>query len=168
MAGTTAAILLSAPGLVQLSLLGLFLLLEILPGVNWLRLYCIAMPGLILLVFAATRAPELQRYAAATGWIVVLCLGSWNTWMRYRQNQAVVALPTGRVMLPSQKYEKFSWLEQHTKPGDFFFQHAWHDAYFPLELRNPVFLDGLIANEAGRSLEGGQVPFPAGKRRIPT
>jgi len=61
MAGTTAAILLSAPGLVQLSLLGLFLLLEILPGVNWLRLYCIAMPGLILLVFAATRAPELQR-----------------------------------------------------------------------------------------------------------
>jgi hypothetical protein len=140
----------SGTELVQLSLLGLFLLLEILPGVNWLRLYCVAMPGLILLVFAATRAPEWQRYAAATGWIVVLCLGSWNTWMRYRQNQAVVALPAGRVMLPLQKYEKFSWLEQHTKPGDFFFQPAWHDAYFPLELRNPVFQDGLIANEETR------------------
>jgi hypothetical protein len=136
--------------LVLLAFLGLFLLLEILPGVNWLRLYSISMPGFILLVYAADCAPKLRHCVSAAGWIIVLCLAIGNTWLRYHQIQTVAALPAGKVILSAQKYEKFSWLAQHTTPGDLFFQAAWHDTYIPLDLRNPVFLDVLVANEESR------------------
>jgi hypothetical protein len=54
------------------------------------------------------------------------------------------------VVLPVQKYEKFSWLAQHTAPGDFFFRAAWQDTYILLALHNPVFPDILLANEESR------------------
>jgi len=136
--------------LVLVALLGLFLLLEILPGVNWLRLYCISMPGFILLIYEAARLPRLRRYVVISGSVIVLCLAIGNIWLRYRQDQAAATLPGGKVILPVQKYEKFSWLAQHTTPGDFFFQAAWQDTYIPLALRNPVFLDILLANEESR------------------
>jgi hypothetical protein len=136
--------------LVLVALLGTFLLLDKLPGVNWLRLYCISMPGFILLVYEAARPPRLRRYVVISGWVIVLCLAVGNIWLRYRQGQVVATLPGGKVVLSVQKYEKFFWLAQHTSPGDFFLQAAWHDTYLPLDLRNPIFLDILLANEESR------------------
>ena len=132
------------------ALLGLFLLLEILPGMNWLRLFCISMPAFILLVYETACAPRLWRYGMLCGWIIVVCLGTANIWVRYRQDQVTTILPGGNVVLSLEKYEKFSWLAQHTSPGDFFLQAAWHDTYLPLDLRNPMFLDILLANEESR------------------
>jgi hypothetical protein len=39
---------------------------------------------------------------------------------------------------------------QHTKPGDYLFQAGWLNVYPPLELRSPVFVDVLYANEVTR------------------
>jgi 4-amino-4-deoxy-L-arabinose transferase-like glycosyltransferase len=139
-----------AAELVLLALLGLFLLLAIVTRSNWTRIYTVSMPGLILLMRAVTRRPAARRCVMIAGWVVVICLAAGQTWSRHRHNDRVAELPAGRAALSEQKYEKFSWLMQHTKPGDFLFQAGWLNVYPPLELRSPVFVDGLWANEVTR------------------
>lgn len=136
--------------LLLLALAGLFLLLEILPGVNWLRVYCVSMPGLILLVWAATRVAGRRTCVILAGWLVVVCIAIGNSWSRHSHTQTAVALPAGEAILPEQKADKFLWLAQHTRPGEFFFEPAWPESYVPLGLRNPTFVDSLIANEETR------------------
>lgn len=136
--------------LLLLASTGLFLVLEILPGVNWLRVYCVAMPGLILLVWAATRVAGRRTCVVVAGWLVVVCMAIGNSWSRHSHTQTAVALPAGKAILPEQKADKFLWLAQHTRPGEFFFQPAWPESYVPLGLRNPTFVDSLIANEETR------------------
>jgi hypothetical protein len=62
----------------------------------------------------------------------------------------VIELPAGRTVLSPQKYEKFSWLAQHTRPGDLFYQALWVNVYPPLQLRSPAYLDVLFTNEETR------------------
>jgi hypothetical protein len=155
------------PRVVLLSLVGLFLLLEIIPGVNWLRLFAVSMPGLILFIWTASRS-HVRLYIHVAGWILIACFAVRQTWSRYGQDNKLVRLPAGNAILSAQKYETFCWLMQHTKPGDFLFQAAWPGVYLPLDLRNPVFLDGLLTNEQTRpefvqlsieQLEGKRVKY---------
>ncbi|HEX3472845.1 MAG TPA: hypothetical protein VHT28_16815 [Silvibacterium sp.] len=136
--------------LVLLSLLGFFLLLEIITRVNWTRLYIVSVPALILLIWAVTRSGRLARYVMATLWFIVTCLALAQTVSRHRQYSQVVRLPAGRVALSAQNYEKFFSLMQYTKPGDFFFQAPWPNVYLPLELRSPVFVDVLWPDNVTR------------------
>jgi hypothetical protein len=80
----------------------------------------------------------------------VLCIAIGNSWSRHSHTQTAVALPAGKAILSEQKADKFLWLAQHTRPGEFFFQPAWPESYFPLGLRNATFVDSLIANEETR------------------
>jgi 4-amino-4-deoxy-L-arabinose transferase-like glycosyltransferase len=135
---------------VLLSLVGLSLLLEMITRVNRIRLYSISMTAIILLIWALARVGRLRGYVATAGWVIVACLAIQQTRSTYCHNSQIAELPSGKTALPVERYEQFSWLMQHTKPGDYFFQSSWPNVYFPLDLRSPVFVDGLGTNEVTR------------------
>lgn len=132
-----------------LTLVGLAMLLEVAWSVNWLRLFCVAMPGIILLVWIFGRS-NLRTYTHGLLWAGVLCLALLQTWARQHRGFVTVDLPAGRVAVSSQTHEKLQWLTQNRKPGDQFFQAAWPGLYLPLALQNPVYLDVLETGDQTR------------------
>jgi hypothetical protein len=117
--------------------------------VNWLRVYCVAMPGIILFVWILGRAKS-WAYIGGLMWVAVLCLASIQTWARHHHGYATVELPAGRTAVASPTYEKVIWLVQNTKSGQRFFQAGWPGLYLPLGSSNPVYLDALARDDQTR------------------
>jgi hypothetical protein len=126
-----------------LGLVGGCLLAEVAFNVNWLRVFVVSMPGIILLVWVVTEGRSDRRCLFAAAWLGVVCIGVAQTWSRHAHAEVLVELPAGRVAVRSQAFEELDWLARRTRPGDFVFQAAWNSLYLPLRLRNPVFLDLL-------------------------
>jgi hypothetical protein len=149
-----------------LALVGLALLAEVAQSLNWLRVYCIAMPGIILLVWIL-RSTRFRTYLVGSIRAGVLCLAILQISVRHHRKFVTVELPAGRVAVPPQTYEKLQWLMQNSKPGEPFFEAGWPGLYLPLRLSNPVYLDALGRDEQTRpryielsirQLEAKQVP----------
>jgi hypothetical protein len=136
--------------IVLLSLVGVFLLAEVAFSPNWLRIYAVAMPGIILAIGLMRRTGKVRRYAICLLWTGIACLALAQTWRRHHQPYAIVVLPCGTAAVPMPKWEELEWVMQHTKPKDFLFQADWPGMYVPLDLRNPVFLDSVGPNEQTR------------------
>ena len=136
--------------LVLVSLVGLAVVLEMITRVNRVRIFSVSMPALILLFWVIAHARKRQAFLVTAGWIIVACFAVQQTALRYRQYQEIANLPSGKAALTAERYEHFSWLMEHTKPGDLFFQSSWPNVYFPLDLRSPAFVDGLTTNEVTR------------------
>ena len=136
--------------LVLLATTGLFLLLEIATRMNWNRVYAVATPAIILFVWLVDRVGKLRLYAVAALCIILAGVAALQT--RSRQHRMVIAadLPAGKVELSPDEFEEFTWLQQHTKPGDPFFQGTWLNLYPPVELHSPVFVDGLWPTDITR------------------
>jgi Dolichyl-phosphate-mannose-protein mannosyltransferase len=133
--------------LVLISLLGLSLLLAIVTRANWIRIYSVSMPAIILLLWAVSLLGKQRRYATAAIWIVIACVATKQIWSRQHAPHTLVSLPAGRAAAAAQLGEKFYWLMQHTRPGDLFFQAQWLNLYLPLDLRSPAFMDNLSATD---------------------
>jgi len=129
--------------LVLLSLSGSFLFLEVVSRANWVRIYSVSMPAVLLFVWLL--AGEPRRYLKAALWAIVACSALQQTTSRHRHSRVVMDLPAGRTVLANELYEddELSWLAQHTKPDELFFQAEWLNMYFPLKLRSPVFAEFL-------------------------
>jgi hypothetical protein len=136
--------------LILLALLGLTLWLAIITRLNWNRIYAISMPAFILLLWATDRFDRYRRFITTSLWVLIVSLALKQIGSRHIFPYSTANLPAGRVALPPPEYEKFSWLAQNTKPGDLFFQAQLLNTYLPLDLRNPLFVDGLWAREITR------------------
>jgi hypothetical protein len=132
-----------------LTLVGLAMLLEIALSINWLRLFCVAMPGIILLVWILGRS-NVRGHAIGLMWVGVLCLACLQTWARQHREFVIADLPAGKAAVSPQAHKKLQWLLQNTKPGDLFFQAGWPGLYLPLALHNPVYLDALDTGDQTR------------------
>ena len=142
-----------APDLMQLvllSMLGLSLLLEIITRVNWNRLYMASMPAILLLLWSVARLGKQRRHISAALWIVIASVAAGQVWSRQHTPHSIAWLPAGKAAVSTQSTEKFSWLLQHTRPGDLFLQGQGSDLYLPLELRSATFVDYLWNNEVTR------------------
>jgi len=137
-----------------LSLLGAALFLEVLPAPNWVRLFPISMPAIILamqLVAGEGKARLLIRRSLWTGTAIVGLLGAISAQTRPRH---VLALPIGRAAVyGDDTSSKLMELATRTKPGDYFFQAAWLDLYFPLQLRNPSYFEALSSSATPAQVE---------------
>jgi hypothetical protein len=133
--------------LVLISLMGSSLLLAIVTRANWIRIYSVSMPAIILLLWAVSLLGKQRRYATAAIWMVVACVATKQIWSRQHPHHTLISLPAGRAAVSAQLDEKFSWLMQHTRPDDLFFQAQWLNLYLPLELRSPAFMDNLSATD---------------------
>lgn len=154
--------------LLLLSLVGLSLWVEVCFSANYLRLYAVGMPGLILMLWMCERSGRARGYAIALLLTGIIGLGVHEIQARHHKNSVIADLPTGRVALPAEANEKLSWLMQHTHPGQFVFQATAPMLYFSLQLRNPVFLNEITENESTRpadvervihELDGKEVEF---------
>ncbi len=137
-----------------LSLLGLALFLEVLPAPNWVRLFPISMPGMILAMQLVAGEGKLRlfiRRSLWTGTAIVGLLGAISAQTRPRH---IVALPIGRAAVYGDDTAvKLKLLANRTQPGDYFFQAAWLDLYFPLQLRNPSYFEALSPSATPAQVE---------------
>jgi hypothetical protein len=146
------AVLVDAQRVMLLAFVGVALYLEVAQSPNWIRLYCVATPGIILLVWLLTNAvtDTLRRYATTVMWAGLICIAAHQTWSRHVHQTVTEDLPTGRVATAASTGEKLAWLARHTTPGQFLFEARWVDVYLPLALRNPVFTDMLEGGHNSR------------------
>jgi hypothetical protein len=133
-----------------LCFVGLSLLLEVSFSPNYVRVYAVSMPGIVLLVWILARSGKAGRHVVLLAWIGIACLGVQQTVSRHHKASVVAVLPTGTVAVSPDVYEKLLWATLHTRPGQFFFQGTWPGLYFPLDLRNPAYLSEMTAYESTR------------------
>lgn len=133
-----------------LSLVGSALCLEVAFSLNWLRIFAVSMPAVILFIDFLEESTRFRYYATRLIWTGVVCLGILTVWSNRHRQWVVADLPAGSAALSPVAYEKWTWVSQHTRPGDFFFQPPWPSVYLPLALRSPVFVEGLGADDQTR------------------
>lgn len=126
---------------------GIAMFVEVGQSPNWFRLYCVALPAVVLLVWLTGDRGRLARYSPPLLWIVVAVLAAHQTWRRHVDLQVIAELPAGRVAMRPLDAEKLTWLAARTKPDQFILQVGWPGVYLPLALRNPLFLED--ANTTG-------------------
>jgi hypothetical protein len=137
-----------AQRVVLLALTGAAMYVEVAHSPNAIRLYCVAVPAVILIFWLATtvtaeRATRWVGIAAAVIWMGLIGQAARQTFYRHADQSAVESLPAGTVATLPQKAEKLGWLARHTQPGQLLFEANWVEVYVPLALRNPAFTDQL-------------------------
>jgi hypothetical protein len=136
-----------------LSMVGLMLLVEVAFSLNWLRIFAVSMPGIILFVWGLEQVQTMRRYVVGLIWVCIACLAVRQTRSNYVSHSQMVYLPGGRVATTLQSYEKLHWMLFHTSPGQHFLQAPWPGMYLPLHLRNPLFIDQISPGEGNRPEE---------------
>jgi len=124
-----------------LALVGTSLFIEIMFNVSWLRLFCVASPGAILLFWNAEQGRPLRRSLVAAVWIICALFGLRQIWLAHVYQHSVLHLPGGTIATGSPAGEKLRWLESHTTPGQFFYRAGWPGFYLALGLRTPTYYD---------------------------
>ncbi len=150
--GPSQTSLADAPRILLLTFVGVAMFAEVAPSPNWIRLYCVATPAIILFVWLLSvgLTDALRRYATTLIWIGLVGLAVHQTQSRHHQQAVIADLPAGRVATTAATGEKLTWLARHTTPGQLFFEARWVDLYLPLALRNPVFTDMLEGGHDSR------------------
>jgi hypothetical protein len=126
-----------------LSLLGTFLAIEVAFGLNWLRVYAVSMPAIVLATFWLERIERPGRYTIKLVWATAIVLGFLQTSSKFHRQYLVANLPAGRAAISAVANEKFTWIVQRTRPEEFFFEALQPTMYFALGLRSPVFAEGM-------------------------
>jgi hypothetical protein len=121
--------------LVNLTGIALFLSISFAP--SYTRLYTVALPALILLVWFLQCRWRLERVLLYTLWVVSLSLSVIKPSVAQTRWAEVLKLPIGRAaFIEPDFYEKFKWVAQRTKPGEYFFGDP--SLCFALRLQNPT------------------------------
>jgi hypothetical protein len=136
--------------LALLSMIGFLLLVEVMFSLNWLRLYAVSMPGIILFAWFLGRASGVWHHTVTLTWIGVIGLGLLQIWSAHSRPNIITELRGGWAAVTPQSYEKLSWFIQHTQRGEFVFQARWPGMYLPLDLRNPAFIDAIGTTDQTR------------------
>jgi hypothetical protein len=129
-----------------LALVGVFLFLEVALSPNFLRIYTISMPALILFVWWLTHVRIGTRLIVPLVWIFICGTLALQVWRLWRTEYVVLDLPAGRTAISKLGAEQLLWASQNTRQGEWLYQPAWPAVYFPMQLRNPAFLDEVTAN----------------------
>jgi len=143
----------NATRIALLTLVGIAMFVEVGLSPNWFRLYCVALPAVVLLVWLVGDSSGLARYSPPVLWMVIAVLAAHQTWRRHVDLSVIRELPAGRVAMRPLDAERLTWLAARTKPDQFILQVGWPGVYLPLSLRNPLFLED--ANSTG----GNQLGF---------
>ncbi|HEV2493718.1 MAG TPA: hypothetical protein VG204_11695 [Terriglobia bacterium] len=155
--------------LMLVNIVGLLLFTEVVPAVNWIRLFSVALPALIVFVWFVSRPGWLYATIERSLWVITLTLALTEPWRTQRHWRVYLDLPVGRAAFTDKGfYDKCAWLLDRTRPRQFLFEGAAAGLYFPLDLRNPAYLDKIGTHGYGQpeqiqqvieSLESHRVQF---------
>jgi len=107
-------------------------------GLNSVRLYHVAIPGLVLISFwwstLRLRSVFLAGTCVAALFAVAICV-----WGQLKHYPVRLEMPTGAAVFQSEPAaEKYRWLVDNTAPGDVVFESYRTVVNFPLKLQNPT------------------------------
>jgi hypothetical protein len=131
---------------ILLSVSGMMMFL-VTTGLNAVRLYHVAIPGIILLTLwfyrSSLRPVGLAGAGAMASLGIALCL-----WGQIKSYSRPVDLPTGTVVFTSEMAgERYRWLNDHTESGDLVFEPFRTVVNFPLRVKNPTSFAMLRSND---------------------
>jgi hypothetical protein len=129
-----------------LSLVGLSLFVDVAVSINWLRLFAVSLPAIVLTVWAMGRLPIRRRTLDAlfmTASIALAVLAVRQIEVKHALSAARGEVPGGRFATTPKAYEKLRWLATHTQRGEFFLQAGWPGVYIPLQVRSPLYMPTL-------------------------
>jgi 4-amino-4-deoxy-L-arabinose transferase-like glycosyltransferase len=132
-----------------LAFVGFSLLIEVALNPNWLRLYAVSMPAIILLVWIVGKT---RLHGPITAFLCLVTAANAVDQIRttHLRDFTIGDLRGGKLAAAPEAYRKMRWINDHTASGEFFFQAPWPGMYIPLQLRNPVFLDAISTFEETR------------------
>jgi hypothetical protein len=142
-----------------LSLIGLSLLLDVAININWLRLFAVSLPAIVLTVWAAGGLQRGRRVWFVTASIALMCIAVRQIEVKRALSSARGEFPGGRLAMTPQAYEKLLWLATHTDRGELFLQAGWPGVYLPLHVRSPLYMptltrwDGVLDEDIQPAIE---------------
>jgi hypothetical protein len=128
--------------LVLVNVTGISMLLTVASAAAYNRLYTVALPALILLVWFLDVPVKGIRLPVWGLWITVLVVGVAKPVITQTGWRGALELPTGRTAFLQRSlglHDETEWLMQRTRPGDYFFGDQFIG--FALRLRNPARVD---------------------------
>jgi hypothetical protein len=121
------------------AIVGSSLLLSIASAPASIRIASSALPGIILLVWLIDSPRKLVRgfaTAIATG---VLLVALHAVARRRPIPSWTLVTPQGKLAIRGLRdHEEYTWVQEHTRPSEYFCEAASTDMYFRLDLRNPT------------------------------
>jgi hypothetical protein len=163
-----------APAVLVL-LVAVFLFAEVAVSPNWLRIFAVSVPAVILLAWVIDQLPKLRVYLSIALWVWIVLLGAHQTIAHHEMQRAVVDLPAGRVGTTAQMAASLSVVSQFAKPGEGLFQAGWPGVYLPLHVRNPSAFETVNVSEmprpgdvelATRQMEERRFPYVLWAKRL--
>jgi len=133
-----------------LAITGTMLLIEVAVNINWIRLYAIAFPGIILLIWVLRESPHCPRPTFAILWLAILAFAAHQTHSNRATHPIRATFPGRRLATSPLVYDKLASISSRTHPGGPFFQAGWPGLYIPLQLRDPLYLTTVTYIEAPR------------------
>jgi len=132
--------------LMLLSLVGLCLFLSQATSMSWLRLCSVSLPALIVLAWFARSPARVVEFFRRLLWGIGAAVMIAQPVLAQTDSYAHLDTPTGReAFLDPDVYEKFRWVGEHTRPGDYSYQASDCNLYYLLDLRNPTRLAFITA-----------------------
>jgi hypothetical protein len=125
--------------LMLINITGVCLFLSVAPAPSYFRLCVVSLPAFILFVWLLTIPKRPEQVLACLVWILIPLMAAVDTQHVQRHASGYIELPSGSTaFLQPIFYERFKWLSQQTRPGDFFLEASWANTYVALGLRNPT------------------------------
>jgi uncharacterized membrane protein YuzA (DUF378 family) len=153
---------------ILVTLVAILLFAEVAVSPNWLRIFAVSAPAVILLAWAVDQMPRLRLGLSIVLGVWVLVLAARQTHVRREMQHTLVSLPAGRVATTPQMAARLEVVSQFAKPGDAFFQAAWPGVYVPLHVKNRLSFETVGVSDmpragdvelARRQLEERHVPY---------
>jgi hypothetical protein len=121
------------------AIVGSFLLLSIAPAPASIRIAASSLPGIILLGWLIDSPSKLSRALNAVITIGVLLVALHAVARRRPISNWTLASPQGKLAITGLGvYQEYTWVQEHTRPLEYFYDAASPDMYFRLDLRNPT------------------------------
>jgi hypothetical protein len=136
--------------LVLLGTLGTLMMLEVITRLIPNRMDAAAMPSVILGIWLISRMEGEGRKMHFLGYLLLSGLMLEQSIKTQLHRYQSLTFPGGTALLRADDAEEASWLVEHTRPGDYFFEVAFLHYYGLLKLQHPVPVDTLLPLESTR------------------
>jgi hypothetical protein len=167
--GLTAALALSGRDrrVTLLWLVGMAMLVDISANFNWVRLFGVCMPALILCIRTIAAPTGRARSLRVAATCALAAFASLFLRSTYRHHPVVVALPGGVVATDAFNEEKLPWLAEHAPAGSAFFAANRLTVYLPLGVQSPIYLDGAVPGRQTTAALIGRTIDEVERSRVP-
>lgn len=129
------------------AIVGLFMLLSIAPAPDLLRMKASIFPAFILMGWFLDSKQKPVMALVAILSVATACAAFFSLARQRPHLVGILTTPQGQLAYTeAESFEIDAWVQRHTHPMDYFYEVAYSDDYFYLNLRNPTPLPCIENN----------------------